>query len=111
MSDCKKWDYIGWRNFKTDPPYNWTTAVDAHMESDPDVGFILYRYTHRPWLMGDAVFVSPYPYAFKNGAFEGYRSHMVTSKYEEDWIEVLAWIPLDGITALLLSSGRAFLNE
>ena len=105
-------DPLGWRDYKSDPPYNWTTVKDAApgLESDPDVGFIVYRYTHRPAHGPMDVFVSPYPYPFKDGAFEGYRSHMVTSPYHEDWIEVLAWLSIKDMETYLLSTGREFLR-
>jgi hypothetical protein len=99
----------GWRCFKTNPPYDWTEAVDGNRESDPDVGFILYSYKHDRWGRGlpspeRQFLVGPNPYPFQDGAFTGYRSHMLTSPYPEDHIEVIAWLPLAEAAKILRKS-------
>lgn len=80
-----------WRSFKDEPPYDWRTELDGHMESDPDAGLIAYVYKNSP--SPQQVFFSTYVTPFKNGAFDSYRSHMVTSPYPNDRIEVIAWLP------------------
>lgn len=95
-----------WRDFKTDPPYDWRTETDGDMESDPEWGFIYYSYKYGPWGHGEPGagrlnLISRHPYAFQDGAFTGYRSHMLTSTYPGDCIKVIAWLPLDDAVDLL----------
>ena len=101
----------GWLDFKKNPPHS--CHDHPTMECDPDRGFILYRYTKRgdDWMVGrNWTFVSTTPYNFDDGAFTGYRSHMVTSPYPEDHIEVLAWLPYDDATTLLMKSANDWLR-
>lgn len=108
---------MGWKNFITDPPHEHSHC--AGMECDPDIGFILFRYTQRgeDWMPGrNWIFVSGTPYPFINGAFGegehgGYRSHMITSPYPEDRIEVIAWLPYDEAKKLFMKSANDWLRE
>lgn len=78
-----------WRSFKSDPPYDWRTAVDGDIEeSDPDCGFIAYFYVEKP----ERIMFSLYPCNFEDGVFVAFKSHMQTSPYPEDRIEVVAWL-------------------
>lgn len=91
-----------WRSFKDNPPYDWRESVDGHIESDPDWGFIAYVYANRykspfNYPQPHRVWFSSHPYPFKDGAFTGFRSHMITSPYPEDRIEVIAWLPIQAL--------------
>ena len=55
-------------------------------------------------------FVSPYPSEFYDGVFTDYISHMRTSPYPTDRIEVIAWLKLEDFEKVLLDSGEKWLQ-
>lgn len=80
-----------WRDFRTERPYDCFEDEKNNLETDPMEAWFVYRYFARP---GEGrLFVSYRACTFRNGVFEGYESHMKTSPYPEDRIEVVAWIP------------------
>lgn len=99
---------IQWRNFKTDPPYDAQPDMDAGYETDYQWGYFIYRYKNRPYLENDPLrvnkFLSPYPSYFYDGIFSRYESHMRTSPYPSDWIEVLWWCDIEDVRKTLLES-------
>lgn len=96
-----------WKDFKTNPPHNHS---DRCGECDPEWGFILYRYLDRGsgghWNERRLrPFISEFPTHFENGVWVEYERHMKTSPYKEDWIEVIAWLPIED--ALTYLKGKA----
>lgn len=92
-----------WRDFKADPPHNHGNNCG---ECDPEWGFILYRYLDRGsggnWNERRLKpFISERPTFFQDGIWVGYESHMKTSPYKEDWIEIVAWLPIEDALAFL----------
>jgi len=79
-----------WHNFKTDPPYNYQT--NSGFEDDPDSCWFYYRFKHKPHLTEkENCWLSFRACTFIDGVFTGYESHMKTSPYPEDHIEILYW--------------------
>ena len=91
-----------WRNFKTDPPYDAYEDEQNGMETDYVRAYFIYRYTGKPHL-GKHIRLSYEACTFSNNIFEGYESHMKTSPYPEDWIEVLYWIEAQDVKKILLT--------
>jgi len=96
-----------WLNFKINPPFDYRTAIHGKMECDPDIGFICYKFPNRPSTMNSGPFVSEYPHEFKDGSFDGYNENQ---PYEEDRIEILAWLPIHVASAAMLDSAKEFLG-
>lgn len=99
---------LKWRDFKTDPPYDYRS--NSSLEDDPDRAYFTFRYVHKPHLSKkENKFLSYTACQFIDGIFAEYKSHMKTSPYKEDWIEVLTWCPITEIhEALLKSSGAKY---
>lgn len=91
-----------WRNYKTDPPYDAYDDDHNGYETDYIFAYFVYRYTDRPDNMNHGPFVSFKACRYSQGIFEGYESHMKTSPYPSDRIEVLAWIEDDTVRDTLL---------
>lgn len=81
---------IQWHEFKTDPPYNYKSTTI--FEEDPDCCWFYYRYKNRPHIPEEKnCFLSFKACLFIDGVFLDYKSHMETSPYPEDHIEILYW--------------------
>ncbi len=97
---------MDWRNFKTDPPYDAKDDEEAGLETDRIQAWFAYRFTHRPWLTDKDIFVSFRASEFYDGIFTDYKSHMKTSPYDCDWIEVLYWVEAGTVKDILQKSIR-----
>lgn len=91
---------ITWRDFKLDPPYDAYEDDRNGLETDFVEAWFVYRYTNRD---SPGLHVSYKACTFSNGVFEPYLSHMRTSPYPEDRIEVIAWCSAGDIREAVLN--------
>ena len=98
-----------WRDYKTDPPFDYRTDVHGMLEVDPDRGFICYWYPLRAVGRDKGPFVSGYACEFKDGAFVSFEAQTDVSptnhplNYPDYAMEVLAWMPVDTVKSHLLA--------
>jgi len=93
---------IEWKDFATDPPYDSYEDEGAGLETDATWAWFVYRYKHRKHLNGKE-FLSHAACKFQQGLFVGYESHMKTSPYPEDRIEVIKWASSEDIRNKLIA--------
>ena len=100
---------MNWKNFKTEPPHNYESK--GPYEDDPQVCWFIYQNTSRPSSMNKGPFLSHAPCTFIDGVFEGYESHMKTSPYPEDRIEILYWCDADEIKDKIMEDYNNFARD
>lgn len=92
---------LPWKSFKKDPPYDAYEDDRNGLETDFVQAWFIYKRLYSPYL-NDRLFVSYKACRFTNGVFETYESHMKTSPYPIDRIEVLAWVESEFVKELIL---------
>lgn len=90
-----------WHDFISDPPYNAEPDIALGYETDHVFAWFIYRYENRNKEM---LFLSHAPCRYSNGVFEGYESHMKTSPYPEDRIQILYYCLSDDARDIIQQS-------
>ena len=93
---------LKWRDFKTNPPYDSKEDEEAGLDTDRVRAWFTWRHTHRG--PGQPVNLSYKACEFFDGIFTEYSSHMRTSPYPVDWIEILNWVPQEEVQQLIKES-------
>ena len=96
-----------WHKFATCPQYNYKSTTSKFLEDDADLVYILYRYSNRidqDDSENNDIFISLKPTRFVDGYFEDFKSHMITSPYSTDWIDVIAWCYASDVAKALKKS-------
>lgn len=90
---------IKWRDFKTNPPYDAKADEESGYETDRMHCWFTWRHTHRG--PNRPINLSHKASEFYDGIFTEYKSHMRTSPYPEDWIEILNWTTTEEVQELI----------